>query len=70
MIRESIGAVVSGRSLTMEETSSVMREIMEGEPTRTWFLASQANGNQRRYPKQPVAAPLEFGKSADMPKIS
>ena len=33
MIRESIDAVVSGRSLTMEEASSVMREIMEGEAT-------------------------------------
>ncbi len=33
MIRESIHAVVSGQSLTMEEASSVMREIMEGEAT-------------------------------------
>ena len=33
MIRESIYTVVSGRSLTMEEASSVMREIMEGEAT-------------------------------------
>ena len=33
MIRESIDAVVSGQSLTMEEASSVMREIMEGEAT-------------------------------------
>ena len=33
MIRESIDTVVSGRSLTMEEASSVMREIMEGEAT-------------------------------------
>ncbi len=33
MIRESIAAVVSGQSLTMEEASSVMREIMEGEAT-------------------------------------
>ena len=31
MIRESIDTVVSGRSLTMEEASSVMQEIMEGE---------------------------------------
>ena len=33
MIREFIDTVVSGRSLTMEEASSVMREIMEGEAT-------------------------------------
>ena len=33
MIRESIDAVVSGQPLTMEEASSVMREIMEGEAT-------------------------------------
>ena len=33
MIRESINTVVSGQSLTMEEASSVMREIMEGEAT-------------------------------------
>ncbi len=33
MIREYIDAVVSGQSLTMEEASSVMREIMEGEAT-------------------------------------
>ena len=33
MIRESIDTVVSGQSLTMEEASSVMREIMEGEAT-------------------------------------
>ena len=33
MIRESIAAVVSGQSLPMEEASSVMREIMEGEAT-------------------------------------
>ena len=34
MIRESIDTVVSGRSLTMEEASSVMREIMEGGATQ------------------------------------
>ena len=33
MIREAIEALVSGRSLSMEEASSVMREIMEGEAT-------------------------------------
>ncbi len=33
MIRESINTVVSGQSLTMEEASSVMREIMGGEAT-------------------------------------
>jgi len=33
MIRESIDTVVSGQSLTMEEASAVMREIMEGEAT-------------------------------------
>ena len=33
MIREAIDAVVSGRSLPMEEAAGVMREIMEGETT-------------------------------------
>ena len=33
MIREAIDAVVSGRSLTMEEAAGVTREIMEGEAT-------------------------------------
>ena len=33
MIRESIDTVVSGQSLTIEEASAVMREIMEGEAT-------------------------------------
>ena len=33
MIREAIDAVVSGRSLSMEEAASVTREIMEGEAT-------------------------------------
>lgn len=33
MIREAIDAVVSGRSLAMEEAAGVMREIMEGEAT-------------------------------------
>ena len=33
MIREAIGALVSGRSLTMEEAASVMEEIMEGKAT-------------------------------------
>jgi len=33
MIKEAIGASVSGRSLTMEEAASVMEEIMRGEAT-------------------------------------
>ena len=33
MIREAIDTVVSGRSLSMEDASAVMREIMEGEAT-------------------------------------
>ena len=33
MIRESINTVVSGQSLSMEDASLVMREIMEGEAT-------------------------------------
>ncbi len=33
MIREAIDAVVAGRSLTIDEASSVMREIMDGEAT-------------------------------------
>ena len=33
MIREAIDSVVAGRSLSMEEAASVMREIMEGEAT-------------------------------------
>ena len=33
MIREAIDAAVAGRSLTMDEASSVMREIMGGEAT-------------------------------------
>ena len=33
MIREAIGAVVSGRSLDMEMAAAVMREIMEGDAT-------------------------------------
>ena len=33
MIRESIDTVVSGQSLSMEDASTVMREIMEGETT-------------------------------------
>ena len=33
MIREAIGAVVSGQSLSMAEASTVMGEIMEGEAT-------------------------------------
>ena len=33
MIREAIDALISGRSLGMEEASTVMREIMDGEAT-------------------------------------
>jgi anthranilate phosphoribosyltransferase len=33
MIREAIDSLVSGRSLSMEDAASVMREIMEGEVT-------------------------------------
>ena len=33
MIREAIDTVVAGRSLSMEEAASVMREIMKGEAT-------------------------------------
>jgi len=33
MIKEAIGTLVSGRSLTMEEAASVMEEIMRGEAT-------------------------------------
>jgi len=33
MIREAIGVLVSGRSLTVEEAASVMEEIMEGKAT-------------------------------------
>ena len=32
-IREAIDQVVSGRSLSMEDASAVMRQIMEGEAT-------------------------------------
>jgi len=39
MIREAIAAVVSGRSLTMDEAASVMEEIMEGEVTPAQFGA-------------------------------
>ena len=39
MIREAIQALVSGRSLTMEEAASVMEEIMEGEVTPSQFGA-------------------------------
>jgi len=39
MIREAIGALVSGNSLTMEEAASVMEEIMEGEVTPAQFGA-------------------------------
>ena len=34
MIKEAIGNLVSGNSLTMEEASSVMKEIMDGEATQ------------------------------------
>jgi len=39
MIKEAIQALVSGRSLTMEEAASVMEEIMEGEATPAQFGA-------------------------------
>ena len=39
MIKEVIGALVSGRSLTMEEAASVMEEIMQGEATPAQFGA-------------------------------
>ena len=39
MIRESIDTVVSGQSLTMEEASSAMREVMEGEATHNLNFA-------------------------------
>ena len=32
-IREAIDQVVSGRSLSMEDASAVMRQIMEGKST-------------------------------------
>jgi len=39
MIKEAIATLVSGRSLTMEETASVMEEIMEAEVTPAQFGA-------------------------------
>jgi len=39
MIKEAIGTLVSGRSLTMEEAASVMEEIMEGKVTPSQFGA-------------------------------
>ena len=39
MIKEAIAALVSGRSLTMEEAASVMEEIMNGEVTPAQFGA-------------------------------
>ncbi len=39
MIREAIQAVVSGKSLTMEEAAQVMDEIMEGQVTPAQFGA-------------------------------
>ena len=39
MIREAIGTLVAGNSLTMEEAASVMKEIMEGEVTPAQFGA-------------------------------
>ena len=33
MIREAIEALVAGKSLTMDEASAVMREVMDGEAT-------------------------------------
>ena len=34
MIKEAIGSLVSGHSLTMQEASSVMEEIMDGTATQ------------------------------------
>src|SRR5208337_2078634 len=34
MIKEAIGSLVSGNSLTMEEASAVMKEIMNGDATQ------------------------------------
>ncbi len=39
MIKEAIQALVSGRSLTVEEAASVMEEIMQGEATPAQFAA-------------------------------
>ena len=39
MIREAIGTLVSGSSLTMDEAAAVMEEIMEGEVTPAQFGA-------------------------------
>ncbi len=39
MIKEAVQALVSGRSLTMEEAASVMEEIMEGKVTPAQFGA-------------------------------
>ncbi len=39
MIREAIQALVSGKSLTMEEAASVMEEIMQGDVTPAQFGA-------------------------------
>ena len=39
MIREAIDTVVSGRSLSMEDAATVMREIMEGEATPAQLAA-------------------------------
>jgi len=39
MIKEAISSLVSGQSLTMEEASQVMEEIMEGEVTPAQFGA-------------------------------
>jgi len=39
MIKEAIQALISGRSLTMEEAASIMEEIMNGEATPAQFGA-------------------------------
>jgi len=39
MIKEAIGTLISGRSLTAEEAASVMEEIMRGEVTPAQFAA-------------------------------
>ena len=40
MIREAIDIVVSGHSLTREQATEVMQEIMEGEATPAQLGAS------------------------------
>ncbi len=39
MIKEAIGTLVAGNSLTMQEAASVMEQIMNGEATPAQFGA-------------------------------